>query len=474
MKITGRVAEQTALKEYALSDKPEFVAVYGRRRVGKTFLIKETFKNEFAFHVTAIANSNLKEQLHNFNTALNQYGNLFYPQATTWFDAFRQLINLLENTKKKGKKVIFIDEMPWMDTHKSRFINALEHFWNSWADTKPDMLLIVCGSATSWIINKLINSRGGLHNRVTRRMYIEPFTLKECEDYFQNNHIILNRHQIAESYMIMGGIPYYLSLIEKGKSLTQNIDALFFSKNGALRDEFQNLYASLFVNHGNHIRVVEALAKKKKGLNRAEITEITGLSTGGTLTKTLEELEQCGFIEVYNDFDAKSKYQLYQLIDPYTLFYINYIKNQKNPDESFWSKLIDNAQHKAWSGYAFEQVCLKHKKQIKEKLGITGILSTMASWISRKPTNGSHGAQIDLLINRNDNLINLCEIKYSKTKFSIDKKYDKELQNKVEVFRQETGTKKAIHTTMITTYGVKRNAYYGNIQSEVTMDDLFR
>lgn len=474
MRIVGRLTEQTALKEYISSNKPEFVAVYGRRRVGKTFLIKETFKNEFTFHVTAIANSNLKEQLYNFNTALNQYGDVFYPQAATWFDSFRQLINLLENTKKKGKKVIFIDEMPWMDTHKSRFINALEHFWNSWADAKPDILLIVCGSATSWIINKLINSRGGLHNRVTKRMYIEPFTLKECEEYFHSNNIVLTRYQITENYMIMGGIPYYLSLIEKGKSLTQNIDTLLFSKNGALRYEFQNLYASLFTNYDNHIKVVEALAKKKKGLTRAEITEITNLSTGGTLTKILEELEQCGFIDTYKDFGAKSKYQLYQLVDPYTSFYINYIKTQKNPDENFWSKLIDNAQHRAWSGYAFEQVCLAHQKQIKEKLGIAGILSNITSWKSKKSTDGNRGAQIDLLIDRNDNLINLCEMKFSKTEFSIDKKYNEELQNKVEVFRRETETNKAIHITMVTTHGVKRNSYYGNIQSEVTMEDLFR
>ncbi|MFV0344931.1 MAG: AAA family ATPase [Bacteroidales bacterium] len=475
MEIVGRQLEQKALRQYATTHKPEFVAVYGRRRVGKTFLIKETFKNDFTFYVAAIANSNLDEQLHNFNVALNQYGNVLYPKATTWFAAFKQLINLLENTKKKGKKVIFIDEMPWMDTHKSRFISALEYFWNSWADTRTDVLLIVCGSATSWIINKLINSRGGLHNRVTRRMHIEPFTLKECEDYFRSNKIALSRYQITENYMIMGGIPYYLSLVEKGKSIAQNIDALFFSKSGALRNEFQNLYVSLFSKHDNHIKVVEALAKKKKGLTRKEIAESTNLLTGGTLTKTLEELEQCNFIDTYIDYDAKSKYQLHQLTDPYTLFYMNYIKAHRNTDENYWSKMIDNAKHRAWSGYAFEQVCLAHKKQIKEKLGISGIISNISSWISKKPANkDSKGAQIDLLIDRNDNLINLCEIKYSKTEFSIDKKYEQALQNKVEIFRQETKTKKAIHITMITTFGLKRTPYFDSIQSEITMDDLFR
>lgn len=467
------MAEQKSLKEYASSDNPEFLAVYGRRRVGKTFLIKETFKNDFTFHVTAIANSSLKEQLYNFNASLNKYGGVFYPQVTTWFDSFRQLINLLENSNKKGKKVIFIDEMPWMDTHKSRFINALEHFWNSWADSRPDILLIVCGSATSWIINKLINSRGGLHNRVTKRMYIEPFTLRECEEYFRNKNIVLSRYQIIENYMIMGGIPYYLSLLEKGKSLPQNIDLLFFAKNGALRNEFNNLYASLFQNYENHIKVVQALAKKTKGLTRAEITKETGLTTGGTLTKTLEELEQCGFITPYRSLEAKSKYQLYQLVDPYTLFYINYIQNQRVTDENFWSNIIDNSKHRAWSGYAFEQVCLAHIKNIKNKLGIAGIMTTTASWKSKKAGEGEKGAQIDLLIDRNDNLINICEMKYSKGEFVISKSYDEELRNKKDAFIRETNTDKAIHLTMVTTYGVKQNLYYNTIQSEVTADDLF-
>jgi len=393
--------------------------------------------------------------------------------VTTWFDAFRQLINLLENSNKKGKKVIFIDEMPWMDTHKSRFINALEHFWNSWADSRPDILLIVCGSATSWIMNKLINSRGGLHNRVTKRMYIEPFTLRECEEYFRNKNVVLNRHQIIENYMIMGGIPYYLSLMEKGKSLPQNIDLLFFAKNGALRNEFNNLYASLFQNYENHIKVVQALAKKTKGLTRAEITKETGLTTGGTLTKTLEDLEQCGFITPYRSLEAKSKYQLYQLVDPYTLFYINYIQNQRVTDENFWSNIIDNSKHRAWSGYAFEQVCLAHIKQIKNKLGISGIITATASWKSKKAGEGKKGTQIDLLIDRNDNLINICEMKYSKGEFVISKSYDEELRNKKDAFIRETNTDKAIHLTMVTTYGVKPNLYYNTIQSEVTADDLF-
>ncbi|GHS96209.1 ATPase [Bacteroidia bacterium] len=470
MKIIGRKEEQKSLTEYIESGSPEFVVVYGRRRVGKTFLIKEFFNNRFSFYLTGLANTGTKKQLRNFNTSMQKYGKMPYPVANTWFDAFEQLIHLLEHSSKKGKKVVFFDELPWLDTARSGFITALEHFWNGWASSRPDILLIVCGSATSWMINKLIKNHGGLHNRVTQRMVIEPFTLNECEEFYHENNIVMNRYQMLESYMIVGGIPYYLSLMKKGFSLAQNIDALCFAKKGALQEEFSSLYASLFRHSENHVKVVEVLGKKAKGLTREEIIKASKLQGGG-LTKTLEELEQCGFIRKYNAFDKKNKYSLYQLIDFYTLFYLNYIRHHKHGDEHFWTNFVDNAQHRAWSGYAFEQVCLMHIKQIKSKLGIAGVLTYTASWRSQK---SDPGAQVDLLIERNDNVINLCEMKYALKEFTIDKKYEENLRNKKAAFIEETKTRKSIHLTMVSTYGVKRNEYSGIIQSEIKMDDLFR
>lgn len=471
MKLTGRIAEQATLREYVESDKPEFVAVYGRRRVGKTFLIKESLNDKFAFYLTGLANSGLEMQLRNFNAAIQKYGGITYPLVNTWFDAFGQLTHLLEHSPQKGKKIVFLDELPWMDTHRSGFITALEHFWNGWASSKSDILLIVCGSATSWMINKLIKNHGGLHNRITRRMPIEPFTLGECEEFYKANNIVMSQYQMVESYMILGGIPYYLSLMDKGISLAQNIDALCFSKNGALREEFSNLYASLFKYSENHKKVVVSLARKTKGMTREEIITATKISDGGGLSKTLEELVQCGFIRRYNAIDKKSKNQLYQLVDFYTLFYLNFIRSNKFDDEHAWSNLIDNARHRAWSGYAFEQVCMAHVKQLKSKLGISGVLTHTASWRSQK---SDPGAQVDLLINRNDNVINLCEMKYANTEFVIDKKQDENLRNKKETFIRETKTRKTVHLTMVTTYGIKRNEYSGLIQSEIKMDDLFR
>ena len=469
MEIVGRYSEQQTLQRYFESDKPEFVAVYGRRRVGKTFLIREYFKKRFSFYISGIGNATKQEQLENFNKTLTLYGKKQYPMVETWMEAFRQLINLLENNKKKGKKVLFFDELPWFDTPRSGFLMGLEYFWNTWASSQSNILLIVCGSATSWIINKLFKNRGGLHNRVTHRMLVTPFNLLECEEYFKRKRIELSRKDIVESYMVFGGIPFYLDMFVKGLSLAQNVDKLCFTKKGELASEFSVLYSSLFKHSENHELVIKALAKKRMGLTREEILKETKLQGGG-LTSILEELEQCNFIRSYNAYEKKTKERLYQLIDFYSLFYLNFMKDNLRKDGDFWKSLIGSAKHRAWSGYAFEQVCMQHADQIKQKLGISGVVTYSAAWRSKK---SEPAAQVDLLIDRNDGVINLCEMKYSENEFVIDKKTDENLRNKRGTFIEETKTRKAVHITMLTTYGVKHNEYWNSIQSEVTMNDLF-
>ena len=469
MEIIGRSKEKSDLTQYVESEKPEFVAVYGRRRVGKTFLIKEYFKQSFSFYVSGVINATKKEQLENFNAALILYGKTVFPRVENWIDAFRQLIHLLEHSHKRGKKVIFIDELPWFDTPRSGFIAGLDFFWNNWASSRPDILLIACGSATSWMINKLLKNRGGLHNRVTRRMAIEPFNLAECEAFFRDKKMVLDKKSVVESYMIFGGIPFYLNMFEKGLSVAQNIDKLCFYNNGALRDEFSILYSSLFKHSQNHELVIKALAKKKMGLTREEIVSETKLQGGG-LTTVLEELELCTFIHSFQTYGKEKKERLYQLVDFYSLFYFNFIKNAGHKDEHFWTHFTGSAKHRAWSGYAFEQVCLQHLGQIKQKLGISGVLSSSAAWRSKK---SEPAAQIDLLIDRKDGVINLCEMKYADSEFTIDKKLDENLRNKKSAFISETKTRKSVHTTMVTTYGVKRNEYWGHVQSEIMMGDLF-
>jgi AAA+ ATPase superfamily predicted ATPase len=468
--IVGRKLEQKLLNQYLESGKPEFVAVYGRRRIGKTFLIREFFDNKFAFYFSGVENSNKQMQLENFNIAINQYNNTYFPPVKTWNRAFEQLKNTLKQSKTKGRKVIFIDELPWLDTPASGFIPAFEYFWNTWASTQNNIFLIVCGSATSWIINKLIKNRGGLHNRVTRQIALEPFSLGECEEYAKSKKLALDKKNILDYYMIIGGVPYYWEQLDKSLGLANNIDNLFFKKNGALRNEFDKIYNSLFNNSEKYIRVVNFIGKKRMGQTRDEIVHGTGLANGGSLTRLLKELEQCGFIRSYNNYGKKMKEKLYQLIDYFSLFHLNFIQNRKVSDESYWTNMLNTPSINSWRGYAFEQVCLDHISQIRRKLGISGVLTYTLSWRGKSE---NEGAQIDLLIERNDRIINLCEIKYADSEYVITKTIDENLRHKRSIFINETKVRKTVHTTMITTYGVKHNAYWNNIQSEIIMNDLF-
>lgn len=469
--MVGRENERLLFQHILKSGSSEFVAVYGRRRVGKTYLIREVFNNHFHFHFTGLAKASLRQQLMNFHTALKKRSpEKEFPVPATWFDAFQQLI---EHTEKStdNRKVIFIDELPWIDTAKSNCISALEHFWNSWASARKDIVLIVCGSAASWMLKKLINNKGGLHNRVTRKIKLLPFTLKECEQFLAEKKFNWNRYQLVETYMAMGGIPYYWNALEPGYSSTQNIDKLFFSANGLLREEFQNLFASLFKNPENYITIVEALGAKAKGLSRNEIMKYAKWASSGTTTKALDELEASGFIRKYVPFNKKAKESIYQLIDQYSLFYLRFIKDNKSATENFWINALDSPLHRTWSGYSFEMICLLHSFQIKKKLGIHGIQSTESSWRGKTAKNG---AQIDLVIDRKDQTVNLCEMKFSINPFAIDKKYAENLRNKIGTFRSETKTRKAVMLTMITTYGLEENEHsQGLVQNDLKMDCLF-
>jgi AAA+ ATPase superfamily predicted ATPase len=465
MNIIGRNKEKTEFQNFYEAEQPEFVAVYGRRRVGKTFLIKEFFAEKFAFYVTGLANSEKEAQLDNFNVSLNFYGGIPYPQVKSWVEAFRQLIHLLEHSRKRSKKVIFIDEMPWLDTSKSDFLTGLEFFWNSWASSRPDILLIACGSATSWITNKLLENKGGLYNRVTRRMYIAPFTLKECEYYFAAKKMGYAHREIVEAYMAFGGIPFYLNLFEKGKSILQNIDLLCFNENAPLKNEFELLFSSLFKRPQAYIKVVDFLATKKKGQLRDDIAKHLG-NNGGGLTTTLSELELCGFIKSSKAYGKKSKEKIFRLTDHFVLFYYSFMKNFSGTDGDYFLTQLNSGKYKNWAGRAFENLCFSHIKQIKGKLEIGAVSTDIVNW-------RSENAEIDLIIDRRDKIINICETKYYDNEFEIDKKYWQVLQNKRSSFIAETKTRKSVHITLLTSFGVKHNSYWKNIQSEVVMDDLF-
>jgi AAA+ ATPase superfamily predicted ATPase len=468
--MVGRIEEIQRLTEYINSDKAELLVVYGRRRVGKTFLVKQFFKDTFTFYFSGAENASKQQQLFNFIVALNAYSGTEHPLIDSWQKAFVALENYLQQVKTRGRKVIFIDELPWLDNTKSGFLSAFEYFWNTYASSKKEIFLVICGSATSWIMNKIICSRGGLHNRVTRQIFLKPFTLNETEQFLKLKKIGLSRFQIAECYMIMGGIPYYLEQLEKQYSLDQNIDRLFFKKNGILRDEFPRLYSSLFKAPKKYVEIIEILARKRKGLFREEIVKLSKIPDGGGLTAVLDELELCGFISINNNFHTAKNNKLYQLTDFYSLFYIHFLKSGKITDKNFWTNATNTPLRNTWAGFSFELLCQSHLAQIRRKLGIGGVITYTSAWRNRSEDGG---VQIDLIIDRDDNVINICEIKFSGKEFVITKAYDTELRNKVWTFAEKTSTKKTLHTTMITSYGVKRNEYRSNIQSEVIVDDLF-
>lgn len=468
--LIGRINEQEEIRTILQSDSSEFVAIYGRRRVGKTFLIRQMFKNSFFFEHTGMSNATMKIQLQSFEKSLQNAGSKSAKNPINWFEAFDQLKQLIDKKKSTRKKVLFLDELPWLDTPKSGFISALEHFWNGWAAHRSDILLIVCGSSTSWMINKLINNKGGLHNRITRQIKLQPFSLSECEMFVKALKFCWSRYDIAECYMVLGGIPYYWSLLTKGLSVSQNIDKLFFNEGGVLRNEINNLYAALFQSPVKYLKIVECLAKKRKGLTRDELIKEIEETSGGGLSIMLVDLENSDFIRSYFTFDKKSKNKIFQLTDFYSSFYFHFLDNKANTTLNTWSTLIDNTTHRAWAGYTFELLCLMHIKQIKQALSILGIYSTDAAWISKQRKDG---VQIDLLIDRNDHVINLCEIKHSMYEFTIDKNYSENLRRKLSVFKEETKTNKSVFLTMITTYGIKQNEYSGIIQKTITMADMF-
>ena len=468
--IIGRIIEKERLLNCFTSGKSEFVVVYGRRRVGKTFLIRELLGHEFVFYASGLLNEGLDNQISNFNKEIRSHGGHLLTPATNWSEAFENLHKLIELSTKEGKKVIFLDEMPWMNTPKSGFLTALDHFWNRYASMRKDVMLIICGSAASWMIDNVVNNTGGLHNRLTCEIYLQPFDLKECEEYFRIAGIDMPRYQIAEAYMIFGGIPYYMDFLKPKFSLAQNVDTVYFNENAPLRNEYANIFKSLFRNADNHIRVIESLGKRNYGKTREEIAKDANLSEGGGLTKVINDLIISGFIREYVDHRKKKRDRLYQLTDPFILFHLRFGNKRKTYSSDFWLRFCTTPMHSSWAGYAFEILCLLHVPQIKHALGITGVLTEIYSWRSK---NHDPGAQIDLVIDRGDNVINLCEIKYSSSEFIIDKEYDINLRNKRSAFIAETKTKKAAHITLITTYGLKKNQYQAGIPFEITLDQLF-
>ena len=473
-KLIGREREISELQRSLNSDESEFVIVYGRRRVGKTFLVEEFFNRTYDFFFTGGHKLPTRTQLTNFAKALKKYARLkSRPVFESWFDAFDALEEYFESMEENRRKVIFIDEMPWIDTARSEFVIALENFWNGWAAHRHDILLVASGSATSWMVDKLINNPGGLHNRINTRIYLRPFTLHETEMYLRSRHFTWNHYQLTQTYMTFGGIPYYLSLLNNKESLTQNIDRLFFAKDGMMRSEFDELYNALFTHSDNYISVVHALAEHREGLTAKQLYDITRCDRG-VLSKVIRNLERCDFILGYQHFGHKSRDVIYRLIDFYTIFYYRFIDKDRSQDEHWWSNHSASPRINNWQGFSFELLCLLHLNQIKRALGIAAVGTEASAWrqVASKEQD-SHGAQIDLIISRADRIIHLCEMKFSSGPYHLTTQESDRLRERASIFQAATKTNHSIVHTYVTTFGVANPESWDIIHSQVTMDDLF-
>ena len=469
--LIGRETEQALLNKYINSKQSEFIAIYGRRRVGKTFLVTESLSGRIDFDMTGIIEGDIDDQMTSFCVSLKASG-YHGKLPKNWYEAFEALKDVIAARRDQKQVILFIDELPCLDTPRSGLIKALDLFWNGWATRQRNVKLIVCGSATTWIIDNIIDNRGGLHNRITHEMHIHPFTLRETENYLLKNHFKWNRLSVCQAYMILGGIPYYLSILDNQQSLPENIDRLYFSHDGELKQESDRLLKSLFRNPQPYIDIIRLLSQHKKGLTRTEISDKLKKETGGHLTTLLNNLENCDFIRKYHVREKKinTNNGIYQLTDFFIHFHHEFDKLHST-DEHYWVNNINTPKQNNWYGLAFERLCMAHIPQIKKALGVDRIRTEYYSWRSKQSTPA---AQIDLIIERSDQIINLCEIKYCKAKYSIDAQEEEKLRNRIYVFEQETMVKAATQLTFITTYGLNKNRHSSEVVDTITMDNLFQ
>ena len=473
--IIGRKGEMAELQRCFDSDRSELVIVYGRRRVGKTFLVDQFFQETYDFTFVGGHKLSQRIQLRNFAKALKQMtGERTMRKFADWFDAFDALEEYLSSLPTDRKKVVFIDEMPWIDSLRSSFIEAFENFWNGWAARRKDILFIASGSATSWMIDKLVENQGGLHARITCQIYLRPFTLSETEQYLQRQGCLWDRFQMAQCYMFFGGIPFYLSLLDTKESLAQNVDRLCFARGGALRLEFDELYNALFIHADKYVDIVRLLAERRSGMTSSEIAKATSID-GKRMSKMLSNLERCDFLMKFRYYGKKNNDIIYKLTDFYTLFYIKYIEpNMDLYDEQWWQHHATSHSVESWQGLTFELLCLMHIRQIRQALNIGGVATEVSSWFDQADKKKAvKGSQIDLIIERADRIIHLCEMKFSQGEFRIAADYEERLRNRMELFKDKTKNKKALVHTFVTTFGVANGKYSSLVHSEVTLDGLF-
>ena len=484
--IIGRDEEIKVLQSFLTSKKAEFLAIYGRRRIGKTFLIRQFFqgKNIAFFNSTGEKDAPMKTQIAHFTKQISAtfYSGIKLEKCKNWDETFELLTKTFQTVEKHKKIVLFFDEFPWMAGQNARLLQSLDYYWNHYWSNDPRIKLIICGSSASWIIDNIVNNEGGLHNRLTQKIALEPFNLSQTADFLKDKGISLSKKHIVDLYMCMGGIPYYLSKIEKGISATQIIESLAFTKQGFLLEEFDNLFSSLFKNSELYIDIIKTIAVHRYGVIQNELLERVGknlVGKGGV--DKLKALKDTGFIMDFISLFHIEKGRYYKLIDNYSLFYLYWIEPVKNTllkkslVNGYWDKIKTKSEWHSWSGLAFEAICYEHLPEITKALELSPT-SVPGTWryVSKKNSD-EKGAQIDLLFDRDDDAITICEIKYSDKPFVITKEYAMKLEQKLEIFKKITRTSKQLFLVFISANGIKSNQYSEKLVTKViTIDDLFQ
>lgn len=474
MKIISRKEEKKELEYSERSKKSELICVYGRRRVGKTFLVEQTFR-EFAFRAVGLEKGTAKQQLKSFGQRLIEYGDNIKSTPKDWFEAFSRLDKVLskESVRRSpnGKKIVFLDEFPWFATKRSDFLVSFEDFWNRRGTLDGDIVFIICGSATSWIIKNVIKNTGNMFQRVTRKIYIEPFTLAETEAFFNDREFGWSREQIAECQMMLGGLPFFFDLMNTSHSLTQNINRLLFDKVALYRDETKRLLEATLSESPVYGQILSKLAFATYGIKKSKLQEETGASNG-TYSRAIQDLVDCGYIIEY-----KKKYEEYnplyvQLMDPFLLFHYHYLSKDKQIN-SYEDMISNIGRFDNWRGRAFEILCFNNTHSIKSTLGISGVKTECYSWYNSEDDKNER-VQIDMVIERADKITNLCEIKYTNEPFEIDASYEQQLIRKRDVFKKKTGTSQELKIVMISAKGLSGKAHTSYISDIITLDDLFK
>ena len=472
--MIGRKKEIARIKTLLASPRSEFLALTGRRRVGKTFLIDTLLKDHYCFSMTGVQNGNTQTQLVNFSVKLAEYAGYAAPQVPeNWQMAFLAFKNYLKTLDQNRKWVIFIDELPWVATAKSGFVQLLAHFWNDYLSKESHFILVVCGSATSWISKKILNDPGGLHNRVTENIHLYPFTIAETRDFLRNKGLQPSNQEVAKIYMTLGGVPFYLENLRKGESFPAAIERICFSPNGILHNEYNNLFNALFTNAELHQEIAAALASQSAGMTHTELLKKMNRSQAtGSYQRAIEELMVSDFVIELSPFGKKKRGTVYQLVDEFCIFYHRFIKTNRKYSPGIWQQLAESQSYKVWAGYAFEMLCQKHIEAIKQTLGIAAVYTQIYS-IQVPATAEAAGFQIDLLIDRKDDSINLCEVKFYNGPFTITKEYYQELLIKKQRFIEYTGTKKQVFVTLISNHGLVDNAYAREVvDAEVSLEEM--